>query len=146
MHGAPQMSQGWATKKAQNALKPFLPYPGSHRSLFWNPSSRKGCSAFSLSPRQPHTPWTQWETGNRNNTSKHKTGSKQELAPRGFPIWKAPRDSALSGSRWDPNTNGSGKMLSSWYFWSSRSQGNSRQEMDFPAGKKLGQTFELLDA
>lgn len=37
-------------------------------------------------------------------------------------------------------------MLSSWYSWSSQSQGNSRQKMDFPAVEKLGQTFELLGA
>lgn len=52
MHGAPQMSQGWATKKAQNALKPFLPYPGSHTSLFLKPILKK--RLLSLQP-QPQT-------------------------------------------------------------------------------------------
>lgn len=37
-------------------------------------------------------------------------------------------------------------MLSSWYSWSSQSQGNFRQKMDFPAVEKLGQTLELLGA
>lgn len=91
------------------------------------------------------TPLIQWEMGDWNKKRGNKTWSKQERNPRDIPISNSARDSAFSGSRWDPNTDGSGKMLPSWYFCSSRSQGNSRQKMDFPAVEKLGQTFELLD-
>lgn len=35
---------------------------------------------------QSHTFWTQWEIGDQNEKNKHKTGSKKELAPWGFPV------------------------------------------------------------
>lgn len=56
-----------------------------------------------------------WSSGKQVTEMEERAGtwSKQELPPQGIPIFNAPHDSALSGSRWDPNTNGSGKMLSS---------------------------------
>lgn len=64
--------------KAVSAISTFWYGP------FWKHTIMKGLLCLGSQPRRSHTHLTQWETGDPNRKTEHKTWSKQELAPRAF--------------------------------------------------------------